>query len=95
VRRAEGIDEALGPDRVGIGERRRVAHVVADRVAAVLAHDALQSRADLVQRLVPAHSLELARLVPAERVQDAVGVVVDLGHSDALRARETGGQRVL
>ena len=53
VRRAEGVHEALGPERVRVRERRGVAHVVADRVAAVLGHDSLQPRADLVQRPRP------------------------------------------
>jgi hypothetical protein len=94
VRRADGVEKALHPQRVGVRERARVAHVPADRVAAVLVDDPPEPRPDLVQRLVPRHGLQPTAAAP-QRMEDAVGVVLNVGHRDPLGAREPRRQRVL
>ena len=58
VVRAEPVEEALHPERVRVGERAGVAHVPADRLAAVPLADRPQAAADVVERLVPADPLE-------------------------------------
>jgi hypothetical protein len=104
VVRAEAVEEALHPQRVGVGERAGVPHVPADRLAAVPLADRAQAAADVVERLVPADALEAlggavrrgrAAAHPPQRVGDAVRVVLDLGHRDPLRAGEPARDRVV
>ncbi len=64
-------------------------------LAAVAVADRPQALADLVERLRPGDALERAVLAAAQRVQDPVGVVLDLGHRDPLRAREARRERMV
>ena len=95
VRRAEPVEEALDPERVRVAERSRVAHVPADRVAAVLAPDRAEPLADLVERGLPGDALEAAVGSAPERMEDPIGVVLDLGHRDPLGAGEALRERVI
>jgi hypothetical protein len=55
-----------------------------------------QAPADVAQRLLPRHTLEaFGAGPPAHRVHDAVGVILHLGHRDALGAGVAPRQRVL
>ena len=58
--------------------------------------DPAQARRDVAHRLLPGDALELARAAGcAERVQHAVGVVLDSLHRDPLRARVPPRERVV
>ena len=92
---AEPVEEALDPERVRVAEGAGVAHVPADRLAAVLVADRAEPLADLVERRLPGDALEAPVGAAALRMQDPVGVVLDLGHRDPLRAREAARERVL
>ena len=95
VRGAERVGESLAPERMRVGEGAGVAHVPADRLAAVLGADSLQPRSDLLQRRLPADPLELAVGPAPQRMQDPVGVVLDVGHRDPLRAGKPGREGVI
>ncbi len=92
---AERVEEALDPERVRVAEGARVAHVPADRLSPVLALDGAEPLADLVERGLPVDPLVAPVRTAALRMQDPVGIVLDLGHRDPLRAREPPRQRML
>ena len=92
---AERVEKALDPERMRVREGARIAHVPADRVAAVAVADAAKASSDLVQGLGPGDALERAVLAAAKRVHDPVGIVLDLGHGDPLGAGEAARERML
>ncbi len=95
-RRTEGDREVLAPERGGVGEVRRVALVHGERALPVPIAQRLETRGDVVQRLVPGAGLELTRATDAlHRREQPVGVVDDLGHCDALGAEESLAVRVV
>ena len=82
MRRAEPVEKALHPERVGVREGARVAHVPGH----ARRRDAPQPRRDVAERDLPGHSLELAAAAATQRMQDAVWIVLHLDHRDPLRA---------
>ena len=95
VRRADRVEEALGPQRVRVGEGAGVAHVPGDRLLAVLVEDIGQAVGDVGERRLPRDLLERAVALAAQRPEHPVGVVDDLLHRDALGTRVAAGERMV
>jgi hypothetical protein len=95
VRSADGVEEALDPQRVRVGERRGVAHVPAQRRRTVAVEDGPHARADVVERLLPRNAAKGAVSAPAQRVRDPIGVVLHVEYRDALRAGIAARERVV
>src|SRR6266536_6048208 len=94
--RPDRVEESLHPQHVAVAEGARIAHVPADSARPSFAEDTPQTGADRLHRLPPSRPLELARAADAlERMQDPVGIVLNVGHRDPLRACVAPGKGVL
>ena len=72
-----------------------IPHVGRDRIRPRLVEDLSQLAGDLAQRVVPAETLESAGRGAAERVVQAIGVVMDVEPGEAFVASVALGDRVL
>ena len=88
VRRAERVEEALDPERMRVGEGARVAHVPADRVAAVAVADPAEPGGDLVSA-----SSQVTRSNSAGRASAAADAGRGRGRSGPRSSRSPSGRR--
>ena len=94
VARSECLGERTDDHRRAVVVNDRIADVQSDRVRPVAPADVLQPRGDHLERLIPGDLAKAAAVAPQRAVQP-VGIGVDVGDGDPLRADEAARDRVL
>ncbi len=92
---AEPMHEAVEAVSSNGVEPERIADVGSQRVGAVTVDDAAETSGDVGHGDVPGGLRPRTVGAPPDRVVEPVGVVVDIERGDALRTRETLGDRVI